>query len=133
LKTIFLSLSLCFIFAIHSDTLLAQSQSDFNYFLSESTSDYKSNDNNFIRRDKNEIELSKLVLFSVYRNLISSQDGSVCKFYPTCSAYCKGAIGKHGIVKGVIHSFDRLSRCNGLSPHKYKIDIDRKRLVDHVR
>lgn len=111
----------------------AQSQSDLNYFMSPLTTQAEASDNSKVKRDKNEIEISKHVLFAIYRNLISTQDGSVCKFYPTCSAYCRGAIDKNGIFKGVVQSFDRLSRCNGLSPHKYAIDIERQRLIDHVR
>ncbi len=86
-----------------------------------------------IPQDKNEIQNLGIVLYSVYRNLISSQDGSPCRFYPTCSAYCRSAIRKNGLIVGTVQGIDRLTRCNGLSPHKYSVDIKRRKLVDHVQ
>lgn len=85
-----------------------------------------------IKKDKNEFQLTQSMFFAIYSNLISSQDGTRCRFYPTCSGYCRQAIIKNGLVLGMIQGLDRLTRCNGLSANKYKIDFDRKRLIDHV-
>lgn len=85
-----------------------------------------------VAKDKNEIERTGNILYGIYRNLISSQDGSTCRFHPTCSAYCRSAIYKSGFIFGMIKSMDRLTRCNGLSPEKYEIDMKRRKLVDHV-
>ena len=37
-----------------------------------------------------------------------------CRFYPTCSQYCKEAVIKHGAAKGAIKSLKRILRCNPL-------------------
>jgi putative component of membrane protein insertase Oxa1/YidC/SpoIIIJ protein YidD len=42
-----------------------------------------------------------------------------CLFKPTCSEYMLLAIEKYGLVKGVLLSFKRFSRCNG---DTYRID-----------
>ncbi len=84
------------------------------------------------KKDQNELQLTSSFLFTVYSNLISSQDGSRCGFYPSCSGYCRQAISKNGVIKGTIQGLDRLTRCNGLTPTKYEFDLARKKLVDHV-
>lgn len=96
------------------------------------TAQHKAKTDNQVAQDKNELAVTGTVLYKVYRNLISSQDGSTCKFHPTCSAYCKTAMTKNGLILGGIQAIDRLTRCNGLSPQKYRIDIRRRKLVDHV-
>jgi len=115
--------------------LIAQSLSDMALVDNDLLDvEYVSIEDSFaVKPDKNELRLATTILFATYRNLISSQDGSRCRFYPTCSAYCKSAIHKHGVVRGTIQGLDRLTRCNGLSPQKYTIDIQRRKLVDHVR
>lgn len=42
-----------------------------------------------------------------------------CRFYPTCSAYCKEALQKHGAVKGGILSVKRLCKCHPGNPGGY--------------
>jgi hypothetical protein len=37
------------------------------------------------------------------------------------------------MVRGVICTFDRLSRCNGLSPELYEADMQKKLLLDPVK
>jgi putative membrane protein insertion efficiency factor len=39
-----------------------------------------------------------------------------CRFYPSCSQYSIDAIGKYGIVKGIIRSVGRIARCNPYHP-----------------
>ncbi|MBI2968441.1 MAG: membrane protein insertion efficiency factor YidD [Bacteroidetes bacterium] len=69
--------------------------------------------------NRNEIELFLSGLFLVYKNFISSQDGSHCTFSPSCSEYCVQSVKKNGLLIGLADSFDRLTRCNGMSPEKY--------------
>jgi len=38
--------------------------------------------------------------------------GGYCKYTPNCSQYCKEAILKKGIAKGVIMGLWRILRCN---------------------
>jgi putative membrane protein insertion efficiency factor len=37
---------------------------------------------------------------------------SVCKYYPSCSAYAVGAVQQHGLVKGSALTAARLARCH---------------------
>jgi len=71
--------------------------------------------------------------FFFYKNFISPQDFSNCTFTPSCSEYAKIALEEKGIFKGYLMTFDRLCRCNGLSPNKYPRDIETGRLIDEVR
>lgn len=115
---------------------IAQAQTSVDeHFFSSISSDMKSHKSQIFKtnKDKNEIERTGNVLYGIYRNLISSQDGSTCRFHPTCSAYCRSSIHKNGIVFGMIKSMDRLTRCNGLSPEKYQVDIKRRKLVDYAQ
>lgn len=38
-----------------------------------------------------------------------------CRFYPSCSAYCRQSLEKHGIFRGIFLTFKRILRCNPLS------------------
>ncbi len=46
-----------------------------------------------------------------YQKHISPVDGERCQMYPSCSAYSKDAIKKHGYFIGWIMTCDRLLRC----------------------
>lgn len=87
-----------------------------------------------IAKDNNttlEIVLSSL--FLTYKFFISSQDSQSCSFSPSCSVYSVETIKKQGFIIGILDTFDRLSRCNGLSPEKYPIDYKHSLLIDPVR
>ncbi len=61
-------------------------------------------------------------LINFYKKNISvifSFHGINCKYYPTCSEYCKQAIEKYGIVKGVFLGLIRILKCNPLSKGGY--------------
>jgi putative component of membrane protein insertase Oxa1/YidC/SpoIIIJ protein YidD len=47
----------------------------------------------------------------VYQDYISSRQGDVCNFIPSCSQFAYKAIEKNGIL-GILMAFDRLERCN---------------------
>lgn len=53
-----------------------------------------------------------LVLIDIYRLGISPFFGPTCRFYPTCSAYARLAILKYGVVRGVLKSVVRISKCH---------------------
>ncbi len=40
---------------------------------------------------------------------------------------------KQGFILGMLDTFDRLMRCNGLSPEKYPLDYNSRLLIDPVR
>ena len=48
----------------------------------------------------------------IYQWLISPLVGQRCKYYPSCSEYAAQAIGRFGILKGLVLAGWRLLRCN---------------------
>ncbi|MCC7464661.1 MAG: membrane protein insertion efficiency factor YidD [Saprospiraceae bacterium] len=84
------------------------------------------------KENTNELQAVLSGLFLVYKSFFSSQDNQRCSFHPSCSEYGLEAVKKLGIVKGVICTCDRLTRCNGFSPEQYEKDIKMKRLKDPV-
>lgn len=49
-----------------------------------------------------------LEIFTNIYGAISRVDGNRCPMYPTCSHYSLEAIGKHGLLIGIVMTFDRL-------------------------
>jgi uncharacterized protein len=84
------------------------------------------------RQNNNEVQVVFSGLFLFYKGFISSQDSYRCAFYPSCSEYGLLAVKHLGVTRGMLSTFDRLMRCNGLSPEKYSIDAERGVLIDHV-
>ncbi len=68
---------------------------------------------------KNEVQLLLTAGFSFYKKYVSPQDALSCSFYPSCSVYALETIEMNGIA-GIFDAIDRLTRCNGFSPEKYK-------------
>ena len=48
----------------------------------------------------------------IYQTLIGPLFGERCKFYPSCSEYAAQAIGRFGILRGLVLAGWRLLRCN---------------------
>ena len=55
-------------------------------------------------------------LVRFFQIVISPQDGPNCRHIPTCSAYGKQAVIKHGAFLGSIMAGERLLRCNPFYP-----------------
>ena len=72
-------------------------------------------------------------VFNIYKTFISSQDHMSCVFSPSCSEYALQAVQQQGFLLGMINTFDRLTRCNGLRPGDYQVDPHLHRLFDPVR
>jgi putative component of membrane protein insertase Oxa1/YidC/SpoIIIJ protein YidD len=83
-------------------------------------------------QNSNEVQLMLSGMFLMYKAFVSSQDSGHCTFLPSCSVYGLEAVKKRGIFIGIISTFDRLTRCNGLSPENYRVDIDAGLLLDPV-
>ncbi len=112
--------------------LHAQAQNDISLIklsapLENTKLNYKTSHNN-----KNEFELFFSGLFLTYKYLLSSQDipGS-CSFTPSCSEYSLLSIKKKGIFLGLLNTFDRLERCNGMSSKQYSIDDHTGKYIDN--
>ncbi|MEX2513303.1 MAG: membrane protein insertion efficiency factor YidD [Cyclobacteriaceae bacterium] len=82
--------------------------------------------------NKNEMEMIFSGLFLGYKKFISSQDGNNCVFTPSCSEYALMSIKKHGLIFGTANTFDRLSRCHGLSPEKYQRSAESGLMIDEL-
>ncbi|MEL7342025.1 MAG: membrane protein insertion efficiency factor YidD, partial [Bacteroidota bacterium] len=78
----------------------------------------------------NEVEWVATQMFGFYKSFISSQDGQKCSFHLSCSEYAILVVKQRGILEGMLATFDRLTRCNGLSPEWYEIDQQRGVLID---
>jgi uncharacterized protein len=48
----------------------------------------------------------------IYQRLLSPLLGPRCKYYPSCSEYAAQAIGRFGILRGLVLAGWRLLRCN---------------------
>lgn len=59
-----------------------------------------------------------ILLISFFQTVVSPVDGASCDFYPTCSAYARQAIQKHGLVIGLAMASERLCRIH--SPAGYE-------------
>ncbi len=51
-------------------------------------------------------------LIKIYSYFISPILGVRCRFFPTCSEYCRDSLNKHGLIKGSYYSLKRVSRCH---------------------
>ena len=58
-------------------------------------------------------------IYKKYFSTIFHFHGVHCKYYPTCSEYCKQAIQKYGFLKGVFLGFIRILKCNPFSKGGY--------------
>ena len=57
-----------------------------------------------------------VALVDLYRRWISPMLGPRCRFEPSCSAYAREALLRHGALKGTLLAIWRVLRCNPLTP-----------------
>ena len=76
------------------------------------------------------LALPFILLIKIYRLFISPLLGKNCIYTPSCSEYGIISVKKNGLFEGVLMTSDRLLRCNGLSPEKYDLIIDKNLLYD---
>ncbi len=60
----------------------------------------------------NGVQGGAFFLIKFFQAAISPQDGPSCRFSPTCSAYGRDAVIKHGALLGSFMAGERLIRCN---------------------
>jgi putative membrane protein insertion efficiency factor len=57
-----------------------------------------------------------LLAIRFYQLVFSPILGGHCRFYPSCSAYMREAIEKHGLAKGISLGGRRLLKCHPFHP-----------------
>lgn len=62
------------------------------------------------------LRLIPIALLDFYGACISPLFGPTCRFHPTCSAYARLAIQKHGICRGLAKSLVRVAKCHPFHP-----------------
>jgi len=60
-----------------------------------------------------------VALVGAYKRLVSPLIGNHCRFQPTCSAYFREAVLKHGAVRGSLRGIARICRCHPWHPGGY--------------
>ncbi|MCF0150218.1 MAG: membrane protein insertion efficiency factor YidD [Firmicutes bacterium] len=60
-----------------------------------------------------------IFFINIYQKLISPVLPKSCRFYPTCSAYCKEALLRHGAIRGGALCVKRLCKCHPGNPGGY--------------
>ncbi len=81
----------------------------------------------------NEYQLLLGNIFVFYKKVFSANDLQSCSFYPSCSVYAVESVKDNGFIIGILDSFDRLSRCNGLNSHNYHTHYATGLLYDPVK
>lgn len=65
------------------------------------------------------LERLALALITLYRRVFSPLKPPTCRFHPSCSAYTRDAIIRHGLAKGCWLGVKRLARCHPWHPGGY--------------
>jgi uncharacterized protein len=55
-------------------------------------------------------------ILTAYKRLVSPLLPPACRFTPTCSAYAREAIARHGAARGLALAARRLARCHPFNP-----------------
>ena len=72
------------------------------------------------------------LLITFFQKIISPVDGSTCDFYPTCSAYAKQALKKHGLFIGLAMASERINRDHTLEGYDLIFRFCRYYIYDPV-
>ena len=60
-----------------------------------------------------------ILCVKIYQFFISPIIGQNCRYLPTCSEYTVECLRKFGIIKGILLSIKRISKCHPLGSHGY--------------
>lgn len=123
--TIFLFLSINF-------NSLSQNSKEMGQLIAAFPTDLTKKNKISVTEPTTEIQMVFNGLFKFYKNIFSNQDSKRCNFHPSCSEYGIQSIKSIGVF-GIFHTFDRLTRCNGLNRNQYPILADRGVFYDPVK
>ncbi len=65
------------------------------------------------------VEKPLCFLVRVYQCCISPFMVNSCRYYPSCSEYCRGSIHRFGPIKGFFLALKRLAKCHPFSRGGY--------------
>jgi putative membrane protein insertion efficiency factor len=60
-----------------------------------------------------------LALIRLYQVALGPHMGGSCRHLPSCSAYAREAIARHGVRRGTLLALKRVARCHPLGTHGY--------------
>jgi hypothetical protein len=60
-----------------------------------------------------------VLLIRAYQRLASPLVRGQCRFAPSCSEYARGALERHGLVRGLVLAARRIARCHPLGASGY--------------
>ncbi len=60
-----------------------------------------------------------IAIVTAYRYALSPMFGHSCRFHPSCSAYAREALERHGALRGVWLALRRIGRCHPWHPGGY--------------
>lgn len=113
--------------------LPGQTAEDMGLLRKQAGCEHQENRFAFLQEGSNEVHRISSLLFLGYKKFVSSQDAVSCVFHPSCSEYAIQAIQQQGLFIGLLNSFDRLTRCNALSPHQYPVHPGTNLFYDPVK
>lgn len=95
-----------------ASALTAQQVVQFGPWYSDAATGFKTSEQQTVEHSLHPLEVP--IIF--FQQVISPQDGPVCRFHPTCSAYGRTAVARFGAFKGLLLAVDRLVRDNPYNP-----------------
>jgi putative membrane protein insertion efficiency factor len=57
-----------------------------------------------------------LLVIRFYQKMISPLLPRTCRFYTSCSEYYRESLIRHGVVRGMLLTFVRISKCHPFHP-----------------
>ena len=67
----------------------------------------------------NDMKRIILGILTIYKKMISPFLPPSCRYYPTCSDYCREAVERFGVLRGLNLGIKRLLRCHPWHPGGY--------------
>lgn len=131
---LFFFFSLCLSFFIFPSPVFADEAADLAFIrkFNPITTQRSQEVIRFNPQETSELKLAATGLIRLYQQFISSQDGPVCSFSPTCSRFGMACIQEYGIRRGILLTADRLLRCNGSQSQYYHKDSLTGKYIDPV-
>jgi len=57
-----------------------------------------------------------IALIVAYQRYLSPLLGARCRFYPSCSEYCRQSLEKNGLRRGSVGALKRILKCHPFHP-----------------